>query len=218
VATARARKENPMILILEYDGESQDSKDKILKDAENLKKKLDRQDPRHDEKLIRTAKELVTYFGQEASKSEEKINVMAHGNTRQVGDYNATGLGEFLWESGLNKRPNIKKITLHTCFSGTESFFAENRSWTPSFAWQLASYFSAKGKPYVVVRGYDGESRTDSQGHGWALKPDADHDMLKRPRVGQVQREQEIMTANSLPRGTARPKWAVYAYSAPERG
>jgi hypothetical protein len=216
-STNRPRKEEAMILILEYEGEGEDSKNKISKDADILKKKLDTQAPGHDERIIRTAEELKAYFGQEASKAEEKIHVMAHGNTREVGNYNAAGLGEFLWKSGLSKRPKIKKITLHTCFSGTESVNPENRSWSPPLVWQLASYFSAKGKDYIVVRGYDGESRTDSQGHGWALKTDANTDVLARPRAGEYARERALMEANSLERDTARPKWAVYAYGAPFR-
>lgn|GEM_PF-6343774 len=199
-----------MILILEYDGETEASKKGILKDANNMQS-------RHNlkyggnEKLCKSMEEFKTYMEKPDSKTETKIHVVCHGNRTCVGNFNGGRLAEQLWNNGLNKRNSIKQITFHSCESGVEELNPENRSWTPSMAWQAAAYFAAKGRG-IVVKGAEGTTITDSVGQSHVLKPgevwDAKHNITR-------ELEQTLLQQKCAPKGTLRPKYASYNGTAP---
>jgi hypothetical protein len=188
-----------MILVLEYEGETKKSKEDILMDAENINKKLG-----GDQKICRLEDEFREYMKSPSSKDEVKLHIVCHGNEQVVGNYNAAALGNFLWESGLKTRSKIKKITLQSCDSGVERVRPDNNSWTPSLAWQLASYFSSKpAAAGMIVRGSDGHTITDSEGHNWVLI----QELPRKPRTRQD--EINLLTQYTRPRATARPKFAA---------
>ena len=197
-----------MIVVLEYHGESRASKKNIRQEAESIKTKVEEKTKKYgkdwNEKLITTADELRAYLKDPASRREKKMHIVCHGNQAQVGNYNASALGEFLWGAGLKDRENIKKISLHSCDSGVEVVDPGNNSWTPSLAWQLAAYFASKGRKRMFVRGADGHSFTDSQGRNWVLM-----DGMEMEKTPNRERELGFIERSTKPRRTARPRFVT---------
>ncbi|WP_439579523.1 C80 family cysteine peptidase [Elioraea sp.] len=221
-----------MIVVVNYEGESADSRSKLIKDAENIKAKIDRKKgaatntaqpakkghgkagPKGKdtaeasapgEKLCRTEDELTAYLATPASKEETKLHVVAHGNQQQVGHYNAQGLANWLGPV-VKSHPKLAKITLHACFSAMGETDEE----------RLVHQFASALQPHippgrtVVVRGSAGESATDSDGHNWVLKPGFSLADQKDPKTKQA--EAEMYNRIGQDRQTARPKYAIKNY------
>ena len=112
---------------------------------------------------------------------------------------------------GLVTRRDIKKITVHTCDS------AVGDSDEHTFVYQLAAVL----KPllihhnYLVVRGSDGLSYTDTEGHNWVWKDEfcAESEAALFPdrtgvRIPKTKEEEKQMTDRYMkPKATARPKF-----------
>jgi hypothetical protein len=193
-----------MILILEYDGESNQSKAGILADAEALQSKLMRK--KQSSVLCKTITEFSKYLSTPESKTEDKLHVVCHGNRNQVGNFNGGQLARLLWDSGLKNRANIKKISFHSCESGWESVNPENNSWTPPMIWQAAAFFSAQ-KRSMEVKGYTGQAITDSQGHNFVLKHGETWDAKA---TTTRDREVSLLKQKCEPKSALRPKYATY--------
>jgi hypothetical protein len=198
-----------MILVLHFVGEQPDSQKALWQDAENIKKKIDAKGklPEEKETQILTEEEFKAYMDSEASKWEEKIHIVAHGNQEVVGHYNGEALGKFL-EPYLKKRQNIKKITLLSC--NAASFHPKHaQDFNHVLAYQLASYLNGvlPAGRYLEIRGSVGESYTDSGGRNWVVKPGEE---LPKDKPANLDREQQmigrIMIKN---RGIARPVFAL---------
>jgi hypothetical protein len=198
-----------MILVLYYEGESKDSQEALLKDAANIKKKIDKSGklPQGKETRILTETEFQAYMDSEASKWETKIHVVAHGNQQVVGHFNGQGLGEFL-EPSLQKRQNITKITLHSC--NARAFHPEHyMDFNYVLAYQLASYLNGKlpKSRFIEIRGSVGESYTDSEGRNWVLDQGQE---LPKEKPANVDREKQmIKEIMRQDRATARPIFAL---------
>lgn len=193
-----------MILVLEYDGETAESKKGILKDAALIQSRHNSKRG-GNEKLCKSMAEFKAYMEHPDSKAEAKIHIVCHGNRACVGNFNGAGLAEQLWKNGLNKRSNVRQITIHSCESGVEELNLENNSWTPSMVWQAAAYFAAKGH-YIVVKGAEGKTITDSDGKNHVLNPgeawDAKSNITK-------ERELALLQQKCAPKGSLRPKYAT---------
>jgi hypothetical protein len=112
--------------------------------------------------------DFATAMCKPINKSLTKIHIVAHGNQNQVGHFNVGPLADFLAPLLLNKGL-LQSIVVNSCMSGSEGPNSE----TP-FVSQLAAGLATKLKntqlTKLIVRGSDGESFTDSDGHNWALQ------------------------------------------------
>jgi len=191
-------------LILEYEGETEDSRKKIVKEAENIETKL--RGKGHEVTLHKTQKEFHRWMLGTASKGLNKIHIVAHGNQAQCGDYNGAGLGNYIGQFIKGKR-DLKAITIHSCMSASKHP-QTNRIFVRQFASKLLTHMKADFSEYIIVRGSDGESYTDSEGHNWVLK-----DGVEIPKYRDRDAEEEFLENNTKPRGTARPKYAIHNMS-----
>ncbi len=199
-----------VIVKLSYVGEEEPSKNEISRAAERIRDKVDVKG-KGPCFLAEDEGKLKEFLQSAESKDCTKLHIVAHGNSVQVGSYNAQFLAEMLASCGLVMRKSIKKITVHTCDS------AVGDSDEDTFVYQLAAAL----KPlltchnYLVVRGSDGLSYTDTEGHNWvwndkycaeseaALFPGRTGVPIPKTKEAEIQ-----MTALHMkPKATARPKF-----------
>lgn len=227
-----------MILLMSYANEPVDSKRKLIGDARNIQRKIlasgngtlvvqSANDwpaelfaadttglSKKDKAKIPAAVAPPTYAAymqSGASKTDSKIHVVGHGNQAVVGIFNAGPFAALLSEGGLKTRKNIKKITLHSCFSGARhpNAAATAGPLQAIYAGQLAAALAGllDGDHYVVVRGSDGESYTDSQGHNWAIQDG--YSVEDVPKGRSAEHEAQTMAKFMKDRAVARPKFAL---------
>jgi hypothetical protein len=193
--------EKHVIVILTYDGETEDSKRKIVTEAENIEGKL--RGKGYDVTLKRTQREFNAWMRDgPTSKGLNKIHIVAHGNQEQCGHYNAVGLADYIYRFIKGKR-DLRAITIHSCKSAsvhprTNAIFVEQ------FASKLLTHLKSDFSHYIVVRGSDGESYTDSTGRNWVL-----NDGVEIPEYRTRERELVFLDNNTKPRNTARPRYAI---------
>jgi hypothetical protein len=192
------------IVVLDYEGDAKESRDKLRIEARNVERKLTT--ARRKVTLSETQEAFEAYMKTPESKGVVKIHIIAHGNQEQCGNFNPTRLADWL-RFRIKDKPSVRFITIHSCFSGTphptnEKIFVEQ------FASHLLSHMSGGEAGHysnqIVVRGSDGESYTDSEGHNWVLK-EGTHIPKYKTREG----EQTFLEKNTQPRASARPKFAI---------
>jgi hypothetical protein len=119
-ARTNRKARHAVILILSYDGQTEEMSEKLRKDAQNIQTKLessgDTVTPCPNEK------DMVDFFKTDKALEVEKIHIVAHGNWEQCGRFNAAPLADWLAPMICEKAKgrNVKKITLHSCFSGSK--------------------------------------------------------------------------------------------------
>jgi hypothetical protein len=193
--------EKHVILTLNYEGETRQSQAAIVTEAKAIKSKLERKGHTatlHTEQLA--FQKWMTESTE--SKGLNKIHIVAHGNQAQCGDYNAAGLADYIRAYIKGKR-DLKAITIHSCMSaaehpGTKEIFVKQ------FASRLLTHLKDDFAQYIVVRGSDGESYTDSTGRNWVLK-----DGVEIPNYRTREAELSFLDKNTKARGSARPKYAI---------
>lgn len=188
------------ILILEYDGQGEDQKADILTEARNIRTKL--LGKGREVTLHETKQAFQTWMTGADSRHVAKIHIVAHGNQETCGNYNAGSLADFIRTYVVDKQ-DLKFITIHSCCAGephpdTEAIFIQQ------FAARLLTHLKGGSSQYIVVRGSDGESYTDSVGRNWVLK-----DGIKRIRYHDRKGEKQWLKANTKPRASARPRFAI---------
>lgn len=218
-----------MILILNYEGESASSKAKLRKDAINLRDKLAGRNK--STMLCETEEQLRAYLKTPESKSEEKIHIVAHGNQEQVGPFvdpegltgmlalravtgrdpdSTTGAGklaQFLVESGLGTRPNIKRITLHSCHAASAHPKRTDKK-EAVFAFMLLNSMvrwlsrSKVNVDYFQVRAPVGETYTSADGRTWVIRSGMALDPVP-PRT--LEAELQMIARIMQERDVARP-------------
>jgi hypothetical protein len=189
------------ILILGYEGQSPADAKKLRTEAEQIQRKL------VGKARVVTIADGEAEFGIEMNnnlnKTLEKVHIVAHGNQAQIGNYNAMPLAELLAPLLTNKN-KLTRITLHTCLSASEHPVSHE-----IFANQLASALGPKLKntqiTKLTVRGSEGKSFTDSDGHNWVLKDDVEEIDPSKSKTA----EKDWNEKNTKPRGTARPKFTI---------
>jgi len=189
------------ILILGYDGQSPADAKKLRTEAEQIQRKLVGKG-----RIVTIANgeaEFKVEMGNNLNKTLEKVHIVAHGNHAQVGDYNAMPLADLLAPLLTNKN-KLTRITLHTCLSAYEDPVSGE-----IFANQLASALGPKLKntqiTKLTVRGSQGKSFTDSDGHNWVLKDDVEEIDQSRSKAA----EKVWNDKNTMARGTARPQFII---------
>jgi hypothetical protein len=192
--------EKHVIVILSYEGEKEDSKTKIKKEAENIESKL--KGKGYDVTLKKTQREFNAWMRDgTGSKGLDKIHIVAHGNQEVCGDYNAVGLADYIYRFIKGKR-ELKAITIHSCMSASDH--PTHGIFVRQFASKLLTHLKGDFSQYIVVRGSDGESYTDSTGTYWVLKAG-----VEIPEYKTREREEGFLKDNTKPRGTARPRYAI---------
>jgi hypothetical protein len=196
--------EKHVILILAYDGETNESRAKIVTEAKAIETKL--QERGYDVTLHQTQRAFEEWMTKgTAGKKLNKIHIVAHGNYEQCGNYNAAGLADYIC-AYIKGQTNLKAITIHSCMSAsvyqpTQAIFIQQ------FASRLLELLGGGNfSKYIVVRGSDGESYTDSTGRNWVLKDGVKP--VYRTREG----EEEFLKNSTKDRNTARPKYAISNY------
>jgi len=194
-----------VILVLNYQGESQKSKQDIVTEAKAIETKLKAKG--YEVKLHEKQLDFQIWMNDNAlSKGLTKIHIVAHGNQAQCGNYNGASLADYIQRYIKGKR-ELSAITIHSCMSasvhpGTGQIFVEQ------FAARLLTHLKGNHSQYIVVRGSDGESYTDSTGRNWVLK-----DGVEIPKYNSRERELVFLNNQTQDRGTARPQYAIHASS-----
>lgn len=189
------------ILILGYDGQAPADAQKLRTEAEQIQRKLVGR-----ARIVAIANgedEFSVEMNNNLNKTLEKVHIVAHGNQAQIGNYNAMPLAELLTPLLTNKN-KLTRITLHTCLSASE-----HPASGEIFANQLASALIPKLRhtqiTKLTVRGSQGKSFTDSDGHNWVLKDDVEVIDPSKSKTA----EKDWNTKNTKDRGTARPKFTI---------
>ncbi|GGF07521.1 hypothetical protein GCM10011611_11230 [Aliidongia dinghuensis] len=189
------------ILVLDYDSETADSKARIQEEAGQIAKKVAGKAGR-TVRLCKGADEFAAAMSDPSNKTLKKIHVVAHGNQAQVGNYNAGPLADWLAPLITNKN-NLEKITLHSCRSA-----AAHPTSGEIFANQLAAALAPKLQKTQIkkltVRGADGDSFTDSDGHNWVL-----NEGVKPEYRDTKSAEADFIKNNTVDRASARPKFTI---------
>jgi hypothetical protein len=201
--TTRAKRKEA-IVVLDYEGDTDESMSKLRIEASNIAKRLEGKGRKVY--LNKTQQEFETCMKSPDSKGIVKIHIVAHGNQEQCGNFNPIRLADWL-RFRIKDKPALKYITIHSCCSGSVHP-TSNLIFVQQFASHLLSHMSGRAADhyggYLVVRGSDGESYTDSEGHNWVLK-----DGTTIPKYKTRERESVFLNANTKPRNTARPKFAI---------
>ncbi|WP_041598381.1 hypothetical protein [Hahella chejuensis] len=197
-----------MILVFFYGDEPPESRQKLIKDAENIRDKLIRNNKEYDANIVMQA-QYLEYMQSTASKDDKKIHIVAHGNQVQVGDFKAQDLAKFLVVDTdspiLLRRKNIVKVTIHSCFSAAPHPDGVTKRFLESFTRYMAAYLPDVA--YMQFRGSNGESVTDSRGRNWVIDGRYTMSDIRKPR--SVEDEDEINATYMKPRDRARPKLLI---------
>ncbi len=189
------------ILVLEYVDEPKDSRDKILKEAHFIEKKLlAKQDT--TAKVFETQHAFGDWMSGDDSRGLTKIHIVSHGNWEEVGRYNGAGLADYIRAHIRGKR-DLRSITIHSCFSGAKHP-KKDEILVQQFASRLLTHLKSDFSQYIVVRGYDGASFTDTEGRNWSL-----NEGVTIPDYRTREREVVFTTSSTKPRLMARPKFAI---------
>jgi hypothetical protein len=149
-----------------------------------------------------------------ADNTDTHVDVFAHGNQAQVGDYDVSGLKTALgrWKDTLSLAA-IHSVTLHSCESGTEHPTSGRR-----YGDLLHESFR-EGQEYVDVTGFSGETVTDRTGATRVLK--------EGKKLKEWNRQSRLLEGEALgileddylePEGTGKIRFgdqALDMYSAP---
>lgn len=189
------------ILILSYEGETPDSKKKIVLEAQAIEKKL--KDKGYEVTLHKQQSDFQEWMNDPVkSKGLNKIHIVAHGNQAQCGNYNGAGLADYI-RAYIKGKYDLEAITIHSCMSATPHPTTE-KIFIEQFAAKLLTHLKGDFSKYIVVRGSDGESYTDSTGRNWVLK-----EGVTIPDYRTRDREIGFLKNNTKDRATARPMFAI---------
>ena len=162
---------------LRYTGESNESYADIISDAVKF----------HDAfgtGILYDAENQEVLATKEAEE-DTHVDVFAHGNSQQVGDYNPTSLREFLEENkGTLNITALESIKLHSCDSNAAQDDEEED--TRPFAQKLFEEY-LEDNQFVEIEGFAGHAVTDSAGRSRILKNPGQEKNYRRdmkPRVG----------------------------------
>lgn len=189
------------ILVLDYDGQTLNQRQDLLTDAHNIEAKLQRNG--REVTLHETQRSFQDWMGTADSRHLQKIYIVAHGNEETCGDYNAGPLADYI-RAYIRGKMQLNAITILSCMSGSPHP-DNDRIFVQAFASRLLTHLKGDFSQYIVVRGSDGESYTDSTGSNWAL-----NNNVKRITVPENRKdEKRWLKNNTKPRHNARPKFAI---------
>jgi hypothetical protein len=156
-------------IALSYDGESEDSQEKILEDATAFHNA-------HGTGRLIDQSGNVTGVG---DVNETRIDVFAHGNQAEVGDYTPEQMAVFLLNHQYRPR-DLEGVVIHACESaslhpGTGKIYSH----------RLHREMIVQHARYVEVTGHAGRTFTDSTGQSRVLI-DNDQELAYRQALAEA--------------------------------
>jgi hypothetical protein len=162
---------------LKYTGESEESYADIVSDAKKFHASLG--------KGVLYDAENSEVLSTKSAVKDGHVDVFAHGNYQQVGDFSTGQLRAFLDENlGVLGIAALKSVKLHSCDSNATP--DEDAEDTRPFAKKLFEEYLDDNQ-FVETEGFAGHAVTDSAGHSRVLKNPAQEEAYRRamkPRVG----------------------------------
>jgi len=162
---------------LRYTDESDESYDDIVSDARKFHTAFGRGVLYDAENEAVLATKVVV--------NDKHVDVFAHGNSQQVGDYNPTSLKKFLEDNkGALNITALESIKLHSCDSNAAQDDEEEDK--RPFAQKLFEEYLDDNQ-FIEIEGFAGHAVTDSAGRSRILQdPDQEKNYRRamKPRVG----------------------------------
>lgn len=190
------------ILVIDYEGQTAQQRQDLLTEAQNIANKLGEKG--REVVLHESQCSFQEWMNTAESRKLEKIIIVAHGNWETCGKYNAAPLADYI-RSYIKGKMQLKSISILSCMAGAHNP-DNDQIFVEQFAARLLTHLKGEFSCFIVVRGSDGESYTDSRGKNWVL-----NDNVKRIHTPEDRNdEKRWLKKNTKPREIARPKFAIY--------